>query len=314
MTAAFMYPGQGSQAPGMFSDLPDVAAVHDTLREADDLLPDGVSDLDSADSLARPLGAQLAMLVCGVAATRALADLDAFPDIVAGHSVGAFPAAVAAGALDLGEAIVVVERRARCMEALFPDGYGMLAISGLGEIQVDQIAEQATGEGKPVWLANVNSFDQMVVTGTDPALARVDELAHAAGAHRTRRISIAGPSHAPILEPVSDELRSVLADLPERTLTARYVTISDARPARDRSEVLEDLAVSVSRPVRWRDTVGVVAELGARFLLQLPPGRVLVDLARATLGTAHAATIDARAMSEQRLDDCAHRIRHASDW
>ena len=312
MSAGFIYPGQGSQTPGMLSDLPDVASVHETLAEADQLLPNGITDLDSPHSLTHTVGTQLALLVCGIAATRALAEQGARPDIVAGHSIGAFPAAVAAGALKFGEAITAVTHRARRMVELFPHGYGMLAVSGLGEVQARKLAQQATEEGKPVWLANVNSFDQMVLTGTDATLDRIDELARAAGAHRAQRLPVATPSHAPILEPVSEELRSLLADIPERPLVARYVTISRAQPARTSADVLEDLAVSVSRTVRWRDAFGVMTELGARLVLQLPPGRVLVGLAKSDLVATGVTGIDVRAMSGERLEDCAYRVRRAS--
>ncbi len=312
MSAGFIYPGQGSQTPGMLSDLPDVSSVRDTLAEADTLLPDGVTELDSPGSLAETVGTQLALLVGGVAATRALAEQGAVPGIVAGHSVGAFPAAVAAGALDFGEAITAVTYRARRMAELFPHDYGMLAVSGLREPQVRELAQQATEQGDPVWLANVNSIDQVVLTGTDAALDRVAELAPAAGAHRAQRIAVVAPSHAPILEPVSNELRAVLADIPERKLVATYVAISRARPARTSADVLEDLAVSVSRTVRWRDAFGVIAELGTRFVLQLPPGRVLVGLAKSDLAATGITGVDVRAMSEERLDDCAYRVRRAS--
>jgi len=269
MSAGFIYPGQGSQTPGMLSDLPNVTSVHETLAEADELLPHGVTDLDSPESLTQTVGTQLALLVCGVAATRALAQQGASPGIVAGHSIGAFAAAVAAGALEFGEAITAVTHRASRMAELFPHGYGMLTVSGLREVQVRKIVQQTSEEGTPAWLANVNSFDQMVLTGTDAALDRIDELARAAGAHRAQRITVVAPSHAPILRPVSDELRSILADIPERKLVARYVTISRARPARTSADVLEDLAVSVSHTVRWRDAFGVITELGTQFVLQL---------------------------------------------
>ena len=312
MTAGFIYPGQGSQTPGMLSDLPDVMAVHRTLAEADQLLDNGVTELDSPHSLATTVGAQLALLVCGVAATRALADQGAVPGVVAGHSIGAFPAAVAAGALEFAEAITAVTHRARRMAELFPHGYGMLAVSGLGEVQVKKLAEQATNPSEPAWLANVNSIDQMVLTGTDAALDRVAELAPAAGAHRVQRLKVVTPSHAPILGPVSDELRAVLAEIPERNLVATYVSISRARPARTSSDVLDDLAQSVSRTVRWRDAFGVIVELGTTFVLQLPPGRVLVGLAKSDLAATGVSGVDVRAMSEERLEDCAYRVRRAS--
>jgi len=251
------------------------------------------------------------LLVSGVAATRALAARGAAPDIVAGHSVGAFAAAVAAGALQFSEAITAVTHRARRMAELFPHGYGMLAVSGLREEELGKIAEQVTAEGHPAWLANVNSIDQMVLTGTNAALDRGRELARARGARRADRLEVAVPSHAPILEPVSAELRSLLCGRAARPLTARYVTISTARPATTSADVLDDLTVSVSRTLRWRDAFGVITELGTRFVLQLPPGRVLVDLAQSDLESTGTTRVDVRAMSDDRLEDSVYRVRRA---
>jgi malonate decarboxylase epsilon subunit len=311
VTVAFVYPGQGAQRPGMLSDLPCVPEVDQTLAEAGRLIPGGIGTLDSPASLTQTVPAQLALLVSGVAATRALAARGAAPDIVAGHSVGAFAAAVAAGALQFSEAITAVSHRARRMAELFPHGYGMLAVSGLREAEVRKIAEQVTAEGHPAWLANINSIDQMVLTGTNAALDRGRELARARGARRADRLEVAVPSHAPILEPVSAELRSLLCGRAARPLTARYVTISTARPATTSADVLEDLTVSVSRTLRWRDAFGVITELGTRFVLQLPPGRVLVDLAQSDLESTGATRVDVRAMSDDRLEDSVYRVRRA---
>jgi malonate decarboxylase epsilon subunit len=311
VTVAFVYPGQGAQRPGMLSDLPCVPEVDQTLAEAGRLIPGGIGTLDSPASLTQTVPAQLALLVSGVAATRALAARGAAPDIVAGHSVGAFAAAVAAGALQFSEAITAVTHRARRMAELFPHGYGMLAVSGLREEELGKIAEQVTAEGHPAWLANVNSIDQMVLTGTNAALDRGRELARARGARRTDQLEVAVPSHAPILEPVSAELRSLLCGRATRPLTARYVTISTARPATTSADVLDDLTVSVSRTLRWRDAFGVITELGTRFVLQLPPGRVLVDLAQSDLESTGATRVDVRAMSDDRLEDSVYRVRRA---
>jgi malonate decarboxylase epsilon subunit len=295
----------------MLSDLPCVPEVDQTLAEAGRLIPGGIGTLDSPASLTQTVPAQLALLVSGVAATRALAARGAAPDIVAGHSVGAFAAAVAAGALQFSEAITAVTHRARRMAELFPHGYGMLAVSGLREEELGKIAEQVTAEGHPAWLANVNSIDQMVLTGTNAALDRGRELARARGARRADRLEVAVPSHAPILEPVSAELRSLLCGRATRPLTARYVTISTARPATTSADVLDDLTVSVSRTLRWRDAFGVITELGTRFVLQLPPGRVLVDLAQSDLESTGATRVDVRAMSDDRLEDSVYRVRRA---
>jgi malonate decarboxylase epsilon subunit len=312
VTTAFVFPGQGSQTPGMLSDLPHVTRVRQTLAEAGQLIPGGTDALDQPGSLDDTLHTQLALLVCGVAATRALAGERAVPDIVAGHSVGAFAAAVAAGALEFGEAITAVTHRARRMTELFPYGYGMVAISGLREAKVRAIAEQVTEEGHPAWLANVNSLDQMVVTGTTAALDRCRELARAMGARKAERLGVAVPSHAPILKPVSAELQGLLSGVPERELTAMYLMISTARPARTMADVLDDLAMSVSQTVRWRDVFGVIAERGTRFVLQLPPGRVLVGLAKSDEESRGDSRVDVRAMGDTGLADSAFLVRRAA--
>jgi malonate decarboxylase epsilon subunit len=309
---AFVYPGQGAQTPGMLSALPRVPEVDQTLAEANRLIPGGIGTLDSPESLARTIPSQLALLICGVAATRALAARGADPDIVAGHSVGAFAAAVAAGALEFGEAITAVTHRARRMAELFPHDYGMLAISGLREAEVRKIGEQVTAEGHPAWLANVNSIDQMVLTGTAAALDRGRELARARGARRAGRLEVAVPSHAPILEPVSAELRSLLSGQPARPLNARYVTISTARAATTSAEILNDLAASISQTVRWRDAFGVITERGTRFVLQLPPGRVLADLAQSDLESSGVRRVEVWAMNGDHLEDTVYRVQRAA--
>jgi malonate decarboxylase epsilon subunit len=188
----------------------------------------------------------------------------------------------------------------------------MLAISGLRENRVRAIAEQVTKEGHPAWLANVNSFDQMVITGTTAALDRCRELAGAMGARKAGRLSVAVPSHAPILKPVSAELQQLLSGLPERKLTAMYIMITTARPAQTMADVLADLAMSVSQTVRWRDVFGVIAERGTRFVLQLPPGRVLVGLAQSDEKELGNSRADVRAMSETGLADSAFLVRRAA--
>jgi malonate decarboxylase epsilon subunit len=296
----------------MLSNLPDLPAVIATLGEADQLLPMPVAELDDPGEQADTVSAQLGLLVCAVAATRALDDLGARPAILAGHSVGAFAAAVAAGALEFAEAIDAVTHRASRMAELFPRGYGMVAISGLREAEVRRLTERATKDGMPVWLANVNSADQMVVAGDDAALNCAVELARTAGARRAQRLAVAVPSHAPILAPVTAELRSTLKKVPHRALRATYVMISRARPARTSMDVIEDLAVSVSHILRWRDVFGVITELGAPFILQLPPGRTLVGLAQSELSANGIAGVDVRAMSETRLDDSVYLTRRAA--
>ena len=142
---AFLYPGQGAQHAGMLADLPDSAAARRTLEEAADLLP-AIGGLDTAEALASTTNAQLALLICGVATARTLADEHGVsPDIVAGHSVGAFAAAVGAGVLTFSEAVAAVKLRGDSMARACASGqWGMAALTGL-RLRVGSRSRQRRG-------------------------------------------------------------------------------------------------------------------------------------------------------------------------
>ena len=133
MRVALLFPGQGAQEPGMLARLPASPAAQATLAEASEALGRDVRALDTAEALAGTAATQLALLIAGVAAARALAAEGVGPDVVAGHSVGAFAAAVTADVLALGDAVRAVALRGALMAAAYPQGYGMAAVIGLPE-------------------------------------------------------------------------------------------------------------------------------------------------------------------------------------
>ena len=270
---ALLYPGQGSQEPGMLGALPDHRAVADTLEEAGALLGGPVADLDAAP--ASTVAAQLALFVAATSVDRALRAEGVVPDIVAGHSVGAFAAAVGAGALTFAEGLSAVRLRAELMESLFPAGFGMVAVTGLGESRVRGLV----GTDGPLSVAVVNAPDQVVVSGPADTLDRFTDPARAAGARRVRRLDVAVPSHSPALLPVRNALHEHLASVPRRTLGCPYVANTTARAVTDAGAVLDDLADSVARTVQWADANRLLQELGTTVYLQLPPGSVLARLA-----------------------------------
>jgi malonate decarboxylase epsilon subunit len=313
VSVGFVYPGEGVRLGPVLDDLPDVTAVHETLSEADTLMPGGLGSLDHPPAgTNETVSSQLGLLIRGVAASRVLAAEGALPDIVAGHSVGAFPAAVAAGALKFSDAVRAVSFRAHRMAEMFPSGFGMLAVIGMSHSAVSEVVEQLNGAGENVWLANVNSYEQMVLSGTDAALQEAETLVKTRGALRVERLRVNIASHGPRLESVAAGLRSMLGTPSDRTLVADYVMISSARRARNAEEVLGDLAASVATAVQWRDAFGVLVELGARFVLQLPPGHTLVGLADSILTHDDITGVDVRAMSDETLSDCVYRIHRSS--
>lgn len=169
MKILFTFPGQGGQRPGMLAALPDREAI---LTQARAVLGDEVDTLDSADALQHTRAVQLCLLIAGVAWARELQRQGVDPQMVSGLSIGAFPAAVIAGALDFASALRLVALRGDLMEQAYPEGYGLTAIMGLTRPRVEALMQ-----GHEVYLANLNAETQFVIAGRDEAMAEVAQLA-----------------------------------------------------------------------------------------------------------------------------------------
>ena len=168
MSIAFLYPGQGAQFAGMLHQLPERAEVKETLREASQVLGHDVLTLDTKQALSSTVSVQLALFVSGVAATRIMQAEGVKPDVVAGLSVGAFAAAVAAGALAFKDGLGLVKVRAELMERAYPKGYGLAAVIGLTETHLSQIVSEINRPESPVFVGNLNAPTQFVIAGSDP--------------------------------------------------------------------------------------------------------------------------------------------------
>jgi malonate decarboxylase epsilon subunit len=311
MSVAFLFPGQGSQRPGMLHDLPDHPVARDMISQATEVLGCDVLDLDASEALGSTVAVQLALLVVGATAARILVEEGGEADFVAGHSVGAFAAAAATGALAYPDALRLVDLRARAMQEAYPRGYGMGVLVGLDERTVSRLATEAGTPEAPVHAANVNAPLQVCVAGADEALERVLDLARERGARCARRLAVPTPSHTPLMAPVATELERALAEVPMNPPTVPYLSNVGGRALRDPEEIRDDLARSVERPVRWHDATTLLFELGVRLFVELPPGRVLTDLAAAAFpeartiavadaGIGSAVTLIARHQSSRR--------------
>jgi malonate decarboxylase epsilon subunit len=278
---AFLYPGQGSQHVGMLASLPDSPSTRETLKEAAELLGP-IDGLDTAESLTSTTNAQLALLICGVAAARTLLGDDVRPDIVAGHSVGAFAAAVGAGVLTFAEAVAAVQIRGDAMAQACASGqWGMAALTGLRPRVVrDLVDAEADGQ---LWIANINAVDQVVLGGTVTALDRVGHAAQHVGARRFEMLDVAVASHGPIQSDTAHVVAQYLSAVPRRDQQAVYMTNVGGRRIRDDAgKVLDDLATAVAHPVHWFDIVRLLPELGVVATVEMPPGHVLSRLVMAT--------------------------------
>ena len=278
MPTLLTFPGQGAQRPGMLHALPDHPAVARTLAEASEVLGASILLHDDAAHLASTVSVQICLLVAGVASARALLDDGAAADAVAGLSIGAYAAAVTAGVLPFADAVRLVAQRGGLMEAAYPSGYGMTAILGLEQGPLEAVVATVHRSGMPVHLANYNADTQLVIAGSDAAMARVAELALAAGARTAQRVAIAVPSHCTLLDDAAAALQRAFADVQCRRPALRYFSASAARELHDPARIAEDLARNMALPVRWHETVLLARACDMRLAVEMPPGNVLTRL------------------------------------
>jgi malonate decarboxylase epsilon subunit len=292
MSVAFLFPGQGSQCPGMLHDLPDHPAVRDMISQATEVLGRDVLELDTPEVLDSTIATQLALLIAGATVARILGEESGGADFVAGHSVGAFAAAVAAGTLAFPDALRLVDLRAHAMQEAYPHGCGMGVVVGLDERTVSRLADESGTRKAQVHTANVNAPLQVSVAGTDDALERFLNLARENGARRAARLSVPVPSHTPLMASAAAELERALADVPMDPPAVPYLSNVGGRALRDSEEIRADLARSVERPVRWHDATTLLFELGVRLFVELPPGDVLTRLAADAFPDARCVAVD----------------------
>jgi len=282
MSLAFLFPGQGSQQPGMLHTLPSTPAVSAVLDESRSQLGrlGLTADVDTAAALQDTANVQIALLIAGVACARALSDDHGLtPQFVAGHSVGAFCAAVTAGVITLAEALAAVALRGDLMKEACADGdWGMAAVTGLSTRSACQIAQQVATADDPVWVANINSATQTVFSGTASALRKVADAAKIAGALNYERLDVAVASHCPKQAATAQRMAAHLAGLPRREPTVRYLTNTRGRATTSAQTVLDDLAQAVARTVQWYDATRLMGELGATCAVETEPGHVLTRL------------------------------------
>jgi malonate decarboxylase epsilon subunit len=294
MSTVILFPGQGSQRAGMLQDLPGTPAAGQAHREARRVLEslEGLpACLDTEDALQSTTNAQLALLVAGVVTARALVDDHGLrADFVAGHSVGAFAAAVLAGVLTLGDAVRVVKVRGDEMERACAGGtWGMAALRGLDLASVRSLLGSLATENDPLWIANINSADQIVVSGTRAALDTLRRHAPAAGARDLKILDVTVASHCPLQVGTARAVAAALAQVQH----AYFANTTGRRLAHSTEKVIDDLAQAVQHPVRWLDAVRLMPELGVTAAIQTPPGHVLAAItARETPGVTSIAVDD----------------------
>ena len=304
MSSLLVFPGQGAQTPGMLHRLPALAPVRDTLQHASEILGEDVLSLDTPQALASTRAVQLCLLIAGTACARLLPA----PDYVAGLSIGAYAAAVAAQALSFADALRLVSLRGELMQRAYPDGYGMTAIVGLEAHTLEHLLAQVNSPQSPVYLANINADNQLVIAGSDAAMATVAALARQQGAGLVKRLAMSVPSHCALLEQPARALAQTFAGIPLQAPRVGYLSSSSARLLRTAESLRDDLAWNMCRQVDWRATVQSACERGVRLQIELPPGAVLTGLSRRVLQHGTVLAFDSARLDT--LQSLLHKENH----
>ncbi len=287
----FTFPGQGAQIPGMLHSLSQTIPCQSWLDRASAVLGENVLELDTPDALKRTRAVQLCILIAGVACADWLIRQNMVPDFVGGLSIGAFPAAVTSGALDFADALKIVSLRGELMENAYPHGYGLSAISGLLEKDVQPLIEAVSVPDNPVYLANYNAADQFVIAGTEDAMMQVLDRAREKGATKTDRLAVAVPSHCPLLSYAAQQLYETIKTIPFKRPAIAYLSGSTGRVLWQPERIADDLAFNMARPLYWANAMTAAYERGVRLAVEMPPGPVLTGLAKRVMTDGEAVSV-----------------------
>ena len=281
---AFLFPGQGSQAVGMGKELAaNYAVARQTFEEADDALRYKLSQLcfeGPEDKLKLTEITQPAILTASIAAFRVLRERSPKPDFVAGHSLGEYSAHVAAGTLQFVDALRAVRNRGQYMQEAVPVGVGaMAAILGMTLDKVTEVCHESA-QGEVCQPANINSPEQIVVSGHTAAVQRAIHLATERGAKKAVSLPVSAPFHCALMQPAQDHLAIDLQKLDFQNPSCPVISNVDAALITEAEPARAALIRQVTGSVQWEPSIRMLIEKGINMFVEVGPGKVLWGLMR----------------------------------
>jgi [acyl-carrier-protein] S-malonyltransferase len=283
-TIALLFPGQGSQAVGMGKDLAEKYPVaRRTFDEADEALGDKLSTLcfeGPEDQLRLTEITQPAILTVSIAALRVLETRMPKPSYVAGHSLGEYSAHVAAGTFSFADAVRMVRNRGKYMQEAVPVGVGaMAAILGMEAEKVKAVCQEAA-QGEVCEPANINSPEQIVISGNTAAVERAAKLADERGAKRAKLLPVSAPFHCSLMKPAQDRLKGDLDALNLQKPLYPVACNVEAELVTDDLRARDTLVRQVTGSVKWDGCVRLLIAQGVHTFIEVGPGKVLCGLMR----------------------------------
>ena len=285
MRLAYIFPGQGSQHPGMGKNLAEnFPAAAQLFEEFDDALGVSISRLGfegSAEELQLTENTQPAIFAVSAAALSAMKS-EGFPtpDFVAGHSLGEYSALFSAHSIRAGDAIQTVRSRGRYMQEAVPVGVGAMAAVIGAELAVIEAACAEAAEGEVCAPANINSPSQVVIAGHTGAVDRASELLRSRGAKRVLKLNVSAPFHSALMMPAQERLALDLEGIEFANLAPPLVTNVDAALIGSGAQAADALVRQVSSPVRWLQSMELLINEGVDTFIEVGPGKILTGLMR----------------------------------
>lgn len=297
---AFLFPGQGSQKPGMLLDIAEkYPQIQTTFEQASDALSDDLYGLlvnGDAEAMSLTANTQPLLLTAGVALWRIWQENNGeAPVLMSGHSLGEYTALACSGALSFEDAVRAVRFRGQAMQRAVPAGTGaMAAVIGLDDEGVVQVCEQAA-QGEVIEAVNFNAPGQVVIAGAASAVERALPLLKEAGAKRALPLPVSAPFHCALMRPAADELTDFMSDIEFSKPSCPIVQNVSVQPETDPARIKQQVLQQTYSPVRWTQTVEFLIAAGCDRSVECGPGAVLAGLAK---------RID-KSMSTQALGDLA---------